>query len=103
MNNHSEQNRNEKVDKANRSDMADKMEPTPIKAAQTVPSPGAKVKWPQQVKAAKSQWSKLSESEILKSDGNQQQLSALVQQRYHIEQHVADKQVKTFLEQQNKA
>ena len=34
----------------------------------------AKGKWPQQVKAAKSQWGKLSEAEILKSDGDPQQL-----------------------------
>ncbi|MCC5852729.1 MAG: general stress protein CsbD [Alkalimonas sp.] len=59
--------------------------------------PGSKVKWPQQVKAAKNQWGKLSEAELLKSDGNAEQLSRLVQQRYNLAPEVANNQVKSFL------
>lgn len=107
MDKYSEYSRGVKVDRANKANMADKMEARLIKpdasvtSAQATPLPGAKVKWPQQVKAAKSQWGKLSEAEILKSDGDQQQLSSLVQQRYHIDRHVADKQVRTFLDRCN--
>ncbi|MEH8022007.1 hypothetical protein [Rheinheimera metallidurans] len=63
----------------------------------TQPVAGQK-KWPQQVKAAKTQWGKLSEAEILGSDGNPSQLSGLVQKHYHIASDAADKQVKTFLD-----
>lgn len=56
-------------------------------------------KWAQLVKAAKNQWNKLSEAEILKSEGRIQQLSVLVQHRYAIERHLAEKQVRTFLDQ----
>jgi hypothetical protein len=51
------------------------------KPLQVQPELKTKGKWPQQVKAAKSQWGKLSEAEILKSDGDAKQLSGLVQQR----------------------
>jgi uncharacterized protein YjbJ (UPF0337 family) len=61
-------------------------------------SSSLKTKWPQQVKAAKSQWGKLSETEILNSDGDLHQLSTLVQQRYSLAGDVADKQVKSFLD-----
>lgn len=65
--------------------------------------PGTKVKWPQQVKAAKSEWSKLSEDELLKSDGNAEQLSLLVQRRYDIAPDVARNKVKSFLSRSNNA
>lgn len=111
MNKFSEQNRIEKsnrmdkADKANKAEMADKMEATPAttKTIKVTPAAGMKGKWPQQVKAAKSQWGKLSEAEILKSDGNPKQLSSLVQQRYDISQDVAEKQVNSFLDKCNLA
>lgn len=111
MNKFSEQNRIEKsnrmdkADKANKAEMADKMEATPAttKTIKVTPTAGMKGKWPQQVKAAKSQWGKLSEAEILKSDGNPKQLSSLVQQRYDISQAVAEKQVNSFLDKCNLA
>ncbi|MCC5827360.1 MAG: general stress protein CsbD [Alkalimonas sp.] len=65
--------------------------------------PGTKVKWPQQVKAAKSQWGKLSEAELLKSDGDAEQLSRLVQQRYNMAPDVANNQVKSFLNRSSNA
>ncbi|GAB3030165.1 CsbD family protein [Bowmanella dokdonensis] len=106
MNKHSKQKsdeRDDKIDAANQAEMADKMEAIPTQAAPGVravqpPYPGAKLKWPQQVKSAKRQWGKLSEEEIRKSEGNPQRLSTLVQQRYRIDHQLADKQVKTFLD-----
>ena len=79
---------------------ADKMNETAAgtKTLQVQPALKTKAKWPQQVKAAKSQWGKLSEAEILKSDGDPAQLSDLVQLRYAIKPDVADKQVKVFLD-----
>lgn len=111
MNKFSEQNRNEKsdrmdkTDQANKAEMADKMDATPVaaKTIQVTPAASMKGKWPQQVKAAKSQWGKLSESEILKSDGNPEQLSSLVQRRYDISRDVAEKQVHSFLDKCNLA
>lgn len=58
-------------------------------------------KWAHLVKAAQSEWSQLSEAEILKSEGNLQQLAGLVQHRYAIARHLAEKWVKVFLEQCN--
>ena len=109
MNKFSEQNKDKHSDKVSSSNVAGKVEATApavqagVKTMQVSAAPGAKGKWPQQVKAAKTQWGKLSEAEILKSDGNPQQLSGLVQQRYAITRDVADKQVKSFLDKCNLA
>lgn len=115
MNKYSEQYRGENTGKSDNSATnsapvaADKKAATANKPAagaktvQVTPAMGVKNKWPQQVKAAKTQWGKLSEAEILKSDGNPQQLSGLVQQRYAITRDVADKQVKSFLDKCNLA
>ena len=105
MNKFSEQNKDKHSNKANSGDMTAKVgtaapvNQAGLKTVQVTALAGAKGKWPQQVKAAKSQWSKLSEAEILQSDGNPQQLSGLVQKRYELARDVADKQVKTFLDQ----
>lgn len=86
----------------NKEQAADKI--TSVKPA--VPAADAskvKGKWDSQVKAAKHEWSKLSEAELQKSAGNSQQLTGLIQQRYAIERHVAEKQVKAFLAKCNMA
>ncbi len=57
-----------------------------------------KGKWKQQVGAAKIAWGKLTEDELLKSEGHAQKLSGLVQERYSIAHEEADKQVKGFFE-----
>ncbi|GAB2927781.1 CsbD family protein [Rheinheimera gaetbuli] len=109
MNKFSEQSKDKHSNKASSGDMTNKVDAakpkgqSAAKTLQLTPLPGAKGKWPQQVKAAKNQWGKLSEAEILKSDGNPQQLSGLVQQRYDIGRDIADKQVKTFLDKCNLA
>ncbi len=55
-------------------------------------------KWHSQIQAAKSNWSKISESELLKSGGVETNLVDLVQQRYSLSQDVASKQVKSFID-----
>jgi len=56
-----------------------------------------KGKWQQQVGAAKVFWGKLTEDELLKSEGHAQKLAGLVQERYAITRDEADKQVKAFI------
>ncbi|WP_430457876.1 hypothetical protein [Rheinheimera sp.] len=55
-------------------------------------------KWHSQIQAAKSNWSKISESELLKSGGVETNLTDLVQQRYSLSQDMASKQVKSFID-----
>ena len=57
-----------------------------------------KGKWKQQVGAAKIAWGKLTEDELLKSEGHQQKLAGLVQERYAVTRDEADKQVKDFIQ-----
>ena len=68
-------------------------------AAKTATKPDAlKGKWKSKVNAAKTNWGKLSESELLKSDGDAKMLAELVQLRYSISLVDANKQVKQFLD-----
>jgi hypothetical protein len=74
-----------------------------IAAATQKPAEAAKKdafngKWHSQIQAAKSNWSKISESELLKSGGVETNLIDLVQQRYSLSQDVASKQVKSFID-----
>ena len=57
-----------------------------------------KGKWKQQVGAAKIAWGKLTEDELLKSEGHEQKLAGLIQERYAITRDEADKQIKGFFE-----
>ena len=57
-----------------------------------------KGKWKQQVGAAKIAWGKLTEDELLKSEGKHQKLAGLIQERYAITRDEAEKQVKQFLD-----
>ena len=57
-----------------------------------------KGKWQQQVGAAKIAWGKLTEDELIKSEGHAQKLAGLVQERYAITRDEADKQVKDFID-----
>lgn len=56
-----------------------------------------KGKWKQQVGAAKVAWGKLTEDELLQSEGHEEKLAGLVQERYAITRDEADKQVKSFI------
>lgn len=55
-------------------------------------------KWKQQVGAAKIAWARLTEDELLETEGCAQKLVALVQERYDLTYDAADKQVKGFFE-----
>ncbi len=54
-------------------------------------------KWQSQVKAAKSNWNKISAAELLKSNGTEVNLTELVQHRYALSKNDANKQVKIFI------
>lgn len=54
-------------------------------------------KWKPLVGAAKATWDKLTMDELFKSEGNEQKLAMLVQQRYAIRAYEADRQVRNFL------
>lgn len=55
-----------------------------------------KGQWKQHVGAAKIVWGKLTENELLKSEGHAQKLTGLVQERYAITRDAADQQVSEF-------
>lgn len=55
-----------------------------------------KGQWKQHVGAAKIVWGKLTEDELLKSEGHVQKLTGLVQERYAITRDAADRQVSAF-------
>jgi uncharacterized protein YjbJ (UPF0337 family) len=57
-----------------------------------------KGKWQQHVGSAKIAWGKLTEDELLKSEGHDQKLAGLIQERYAITRDEAEKQVKEFLD-----
>jgi len=57
-----------------------------------------KGKWKQQMGSAKIAWGKLTEDELLKSEGHEQKLAGLVQERYAVSRDEAHKQVKGFFE-----
>lgn len=61
-----------------------------------------KGKWKQQVGGAKLAWGKLTEDEILKSEGRAEKLAGLVQEHYAITRDEADKQVKEFFSKAKK-
>lgn len=68
------------------------------KPAEAVQKDAFNGKWNNQIKAAKNNWNKLSESELLKSGGVETNLTELVQQRYSLSRDVASKQVKSFID-----
>ena len=55
-----------------------------------------KGKWKQQVGAAKIAWGKLTDDEILESEGHLEKLAGLVQERYAVESDEASRQVQEF-------
>lgn len=57
-----------------------------------------KGQWKQQVGAAKVAWGKLTDDEILQTEGHAEKLSGLVQERYGIVRDEAEAQVKDFMD-----
>jgi uncharacterized protein YjbJ (UPF0337 family) len=73
----------------------------PTKSPQQQASPTADRlggKWDQFVGAAKTTWGKLTDDEILQSEGNAQKLAGLVEERYALSRDIAETQVKKFLD-----
>ncbi len=60
-----------------------------------------KGKWKQQVGAAKVAWGKLTDDELLKSEGHAEKLAGLVQERYAVASDEAARQVKEFFAKHN--
>ncbi len=56
-----------------------------------------KGKWKQQVGAAKIAWGKLTDDELLETEGHAQKLTGLVQERYAMTRDAAEKQVNEFI------
>jgi uncharacterized protein YjbJ (UPF0337 family) len=54
--------------------------------------------WKQHVGTAKIAWGKLTDDEILKTEGRAERLAGLVQERYALSRDEADKQVRSFLD-----
>ncbi|MFT7131486.1 MAG: hypothetical protein ACI81O_000188 [Cyclobacteriaceae bacterium] len=57
-----------------------------------------KGKWKQHVGSARIAWGKLTEDEILKSDGERERLTGLVEERYAVDRDEAKRQVNDFLD-----
>lgn len=60
-------------------------------------SPVTKIQWHLHVDTAKAAWDRLTEAELLKSEGHEEKLAGLVQERYAITQEEAEKQAQRFL------
>lgn len=54
-------------------------------------------KWKQHAGSAKILWGKLTDDEILKTEGRAEKLAGIVQERYGITKEVAKKQVEDFM------
>lgn len=54
-------------------------------------------KWKQHLRNAKISWEKLTEQELIKSQGSAKSLAGLVQQRYALSLRDAERQVNAFL------
>ena len=53
--------------------------------------------WKQQVGSAKILWGKLTDNEILKTEGQIEKLAGIVQERYAVTREIADQQVAEFM------
>jgi uncharacterized protein YjbJ (UPF0337 family) len=56
-------------------------------------------KWKKHIGSARIVWSKLSDKELLESEGQAEKLTGLVEQRYAISREVAGRRVRNFLQQ----
>lgn len=61
----------------------------------------ANADWEKQLSNAKISWAKLTEQELIKSEGSAKKLAGLVQQRYALSHIDAEKQVNAFLKKNN--
>jgi uncharacterized protein YjbJ (UPF0337 family) len=67
---------------------------------QSRPSADARAgKWERHVGSARIVWARLTDEELLKSEGEAERLAGLVQERYAISRETADRNVRNFLQQ----
>lgn len=57
-----------------------------------------KSRWQQQVRGARIAWTKLTEDELLESEGRQDRLIGLLQERYAVSCEEASRRVRNFME-----
>jgi uncharacterized protein YjbJ (UPF0337 family) len=62
-----------------------------------------KARWKQHTGAAKAAWGKLTEDELLQTEGEAQKLSGLIEERYAVTRDEAGRQVKAFFDELPKA
>ena len=60
-----------------------------------------KGEWKQQMGAAKIAWGKLTDDELLKTEGHAEKLAGLVQERYGMMRDEAEDQVKAFMDKKD--
>lgn len=58
-------------------------------------------KWKEHVGSAKILWGKLTDDELLKTEGRLEKLAGLVQQRYGVTKEAAEKQVSEYIKKLN--
>ncbi|MDX1343144.1 CsbD family protein [Reinekea sp. G2M2-21] len=68
----------------------------------STPTNVLKEDWNKMMGDAKVAWGKLTEDELLKTEGHIQKLTGIVQSRYAITREVAEKQVQGFLDKHRK-
>jgi uncharacterized protein YjbJ (UPF0337 family) len=56
-------------------------------------------KWKKHIGSARIVWSKLSDKELLETEGRAEKLASLVEERYAISREVAGRRVRNFLQQ----
>lgn len=59
--------------------------------------------WKQQVGAARITWGKLTDDELLQTQGHIQKLAGLVQERYAVSRDEAETQIRRFFEKHKRA
>ncbi len=60
-----------------------------------------KARWKQQMGSAKVTWGKLTDDELLQSEGHAEKLSGLIEERYAVNRDEAKRQVEHFLKEAN--
>lgn len=68
--------------------------------ASELPAPMSSTAWPQHIPAAMATWGRVTENELLLSDGRIKPLAGLIRDRYWLSRAEADQQVRRFLREQ---
>jgi len=76
----------------------DQLQSQPSNGAASLP---VSKSWNTHLPAAHGIWTKISEADLAKTEGNREMLGALVEKSYSIHRSEADKQVKSFFDRRN--